>query len=294
LTVPPPEPGTESRAALAARLRDLRATAGLSGNALAQRMGVVQSRVWKIENGKLLPAEQDIAAWVQATGAGGEVTGELLGMLAGARTEQAFGAVLRGRGGPAAYQERVRETEERSTRIGEFQVGVIPGLLQTAEYTRELVNLPAGLRTWGAGAGQIEDMIGARLRRQEILTSSGRQIQFVISEAALRILVVAPETLAGQLDKLLAVIRLPAVELGVIGIGKRVPAYTIGGFRVYDDALIVTESIAGEREFTRKADPDAVAAFLEAFSELRLAASTGDEAEALIQRALDDLRRHAV
>ena len=30
--------------------------------------------------------------------------------------------------------------------------------------------------------------------------SSGRQIQFVISEAALRILVVAPETLAGQLD----------------------------------------------------------------------------------------------
>ena len=122
-------------------------------------------------------------------------------------------------------------------------------------------------------------------------TSSGRQIQFVISEAALRILVVAPETLAGQLDKLLSVIRLPAVELGVIGIGQRVPAYTIGGFRLYDDDLIVTESIAGEREFARKAEPDAVAAFLEAFSELRQAASVEAEAEALIQQALDDLRR---
>src|ERR1035441_7180873 len=54
LTVPPPEPGTERRASLAARLRDLRAAAGLSGNALAHRMGVVQSRVWKIENEKLL------------------------------------------------------------------------------------------------------------------------------------------------------------------------------------------------------------------------------------------------
>jgi ABC-type nitrate/sulfonate/bicarbonate transport system substrate-binding protein len=55
-------------------------------------------------------------------------------------------------------------------------------------------------------------------------------------------------------------------------------------------ALIVVESIAGEREFSRKAEPDAVAAFLEAFSEVRQAASTGAEAEALIQRALDDLR----
>jgi transcriptional regulator with XRE-family HTH domain len=290
LTVPPPEPGTESRAALAVRLRDLRAAAGLSGNALAQRMRVVQSRVWKIENRRLLPTEEDIAAWVRATGGSDETIGELLGMLAGARTEQAFGTALRGRGGPAAYQDRVRETEERSARIGEFQVGVIPGLLQTAEYTRELVNLPAGLRTWGAGAAEIEAMIDARLRRQEILTSSGRQIQFVISEAALRILVVTPETLVGQLDKLLSVIRLPAVELGVIGLGQRVPAYTIGGFRVYDDDLIVTESIAGEREFTRKAEPDAVAAFLEAFGELRQVASTGADAEAIIQRALDDLR----
>jgi transcriptional regulator with XRE-family HTH domain len=290
LTVPPPEPGTESRAALAVRLRDLRAAAGLSGNALAQRMRVVQSRVWKIENRRLLPTEEDIAAWVRATGGSDETIGELLGMLAGARTEQAFGTALRGRGGPAAYQDRVRETEERSARIGEFQVGVIPGLLQTAEYTRELVNLPAGLRTWGAGAAEIEAMIDARLRRQEILTSSGRQIQFVISEAALRILVVTPETLVGQLDKLLSVIRLPAVELGVIGLGQRVPAYTIGGFRVYDDDLIVTESIAGEREFTRKAEPEAVAAYLEAFGELRQAAVAGANAEALIRRALDDLR----
>jgi transcriptional regulator with XRE-family HTH domain len=290
LTVPPPESGTESRAALAARLHELRAAAGLSGNALAGRMGVVQSRVWKIENRKLLPTENDIAAWVRATGASGEAAGELLGMLAGARTEQAFGSVLRGKGGPAAYQERVREIEERSARIGEFQVGVIPGLLQTAEYTRELVNLPAGLRTWGAGAAGIEAMINARLRRQEILTSSGRQIQFVISEAALRIRVVSPETLAGQLDKLLSVIRLPSVELGVIGLGQRVPAYTIGGFRVYDDDLIVVESIAGEREFTRKAEPDAVAAFLEAFSELRQAASTGAGAEGVIRRALESGR----
>jgi transcriptional regulator with XRE-family HTH domain len=289
LTVPPPEPGTESRSALAARLHELRAAAGLSGNALAKRMGVVQSRVWKIENSKLLPTENDIAAWVQAIGASGETAAELLGMLAGARTEQAFGSVLRGKGGPAAYQERVRQIEERSTRIGEFQVGVIPGLLHTGDYTRELVNLPGGLRTWGADDAAIEAMIDGRLRRTEILTNSAKRAQFVVGEAALRILIVSPETLAGQLDKLLSVIRLPSVEFGVIGFGQRMPAYPFG-FRVYDDDLITVESISGERDYTRKAEPDAVAAYLEAFSELRRAASTGAEAEALIQQALADLR----
>ena len=153
LTVPPPEPGTESRAALAARLHQVRAAAGLSGNALAKQMGVVQSRVWKIENRKLLPTESDIRAWAQASEASDEITAELLAMLAGARTEQAFGTVLRGKGGPAAYQERVRAIEERSTRIGEFEVAVIPGILQTADYTRQLVSLPGGLRTWGADDG---------------------------------------------------------------------------------------------------------------------------------------------
>jgi transcriptional regulator with XRE-family HTH domain len=291
LTVPPPEPGTESRASLAARLRDLRAAAGLSGNALAHRMGVVQSRVWKIENEKLLPTEDDIRAWAQASGAGSEVSAELLGMLAGARTEQAFGTALRGKGGPAAFQDRVRAIEERSARIGEFEVAVIPGILQTADYTRQLVSLPGGLRSWGADDAAIEAMIDARLRRQEILTSSGKRIQFVVGEAALRTLVVTRETLAGQLDKLLSVIRLPSVDFRVIGFGQRMTAYPIGGFRVYDDDLIVVENIAGEREFTRKAEPDAVAAFLEAFSELRQAASTGAEAEAVIQQALADLRR---
>ena len=290
MTVPPPESGTESRAALAARLHEIRAAAGLSGNALAHRMGIVQSRVWKIENRKLLPTEADIMAWVQASGAGDAAATELLELLAGARTEQAFGSVLRGKGGPAAYQERVRAIEERSVRIGEFQPGVIPGLLHTEDYTRELVNLPGGLRSWGADDAAIEAMIDARLRRTEILTSSGRRIQFVVGEAALRTLVVTPETLAGQLDKLLAVIRLPSVDFRVIGFGQRMAAYPIGGFRVYDDDLIVVENIVGEREYTRKGEPDAVAAYLEAFNELRLAASTGAEAEAVIQRALDDLR----
>jgi transcriptional regulator with XRE-family HTH domain len=290
LTVPPHAPGNASRAALAGRLAELRAAAGLSGNALAKRMDVVQSRVWKIEHAELMPGEDDIKAWVHASGAASEAVSQLMDMLAEARTEQAFGVTFRRKGGAAAYQDRVRAIEERSARIGEFQVGVIPGILQTADYARELVSLPAGLRTWGTDDAGIESMINARLRRQEILTNRSKRVQAVISEAALRILVTTPEVHAAQLGKLMSVIRLPSVELGVIGFGERMPAYALGGFRVYDDDLIIAESIAGERYFEAETDPGEVAAFLEAFGELRRAASTGAEAEAIIQRALDDLR----
>jgi transcriptional regulator with XRE-family HTH domain len=269
------------------RLTGLRAVAGLSGNALAKRMGVVQSRVWKIEHGDLLPADEDIKAWAEATGAGA-AAGELLEMLAEAKSEQAFSTAFGRKGGAAAYEDRVRAIEEQSARIGEFEVAVVPGILQTADYAREVLSVSSGPRAWGSDDAEVEDKIAGRLRRQEILYGRDRRVQVVLSEAALRVLVTTPETMAGQLDKLLAVSRLPAVELGVIGFGQRIPAYSIGGFRVYDDDLIVVESISGEDEIT---DPAKVAVYLGAFDALRDAASTGVDAEALIQQALDDIRR---
>jgi transcriptional regulator with XRE-family HTH domain len=287
LTIPPPKPGSTARAALAARLTEMRAAAGLSGNALAKQMGVVQSRVWKIEHGDLLPTEDDIRAWTRATGDEQRAEG-LIEALAGARGEQAFSAVIR-RKGAAAYQDQVRAVEDQYTRIGEFQVAVIPGVLQTADYARGLLAMPTGARAWGADDAAIEAAVGARLRRQEILHDRSKRIQIMLGEGALRTLLVEPPVLAAQLDKLISVLRLPAVELGVIGFSQRMPAQPLG-FRVYGDDLIIVESIVGEHSFTAEENPDEVAAFLKAFNELRQVASTGDDAEAIIQRALDDLR----
>lgn len=286
MTVPPHEPGNATRSTLAARLAELRKAAGLSGNALAKRMGVVQSRVWKIEHGNLLPTENDVKAWAEATEARA-ATGDLLEMLAGAKAEQAFSATFRNKGGAAAYEDRVRAIEERSTRIGEFEVAVIPGILQTADYAREMLSVSCGPRAWGSDDAEVEDKIAHRLRRQEILYDSSKRVQMVLSEAALRVLLTTPGTMAGQLDKLLAVSQLPAVELGVIGFGQRIPAYSIGGFRVYDDDLIVVESISEEDDIT---DPAKVAVYLESFDALRQAASTGEEARRLITAAAADLR----
>jgi transcriptional regulator with XRE-family HTH domain len=285
LTAPSPNPGNPARAALAARLTQLRAAAGLSGNALARRLGKHQSRVWKIENGSLLPTEEDIRAWTRETGNEQE-EGSLMAALAEARGEQAFSVVLRRKGGGAAFEEQVQRTEQEATRIGEFQVAVIPGLLQTADYMRALLSVPSGLRTWDPDG--IEAKVSGRLRRQEILHDPSRRVQVVLGEGALRTLVVPAPVLAGQLRKLLSVMRLPSLELGVIGFGQRMPVYPLG-FRVYDDQLAVIESTVDEHGYAADTKGEQLAALVEAFHELRQAASHGDDAEALIRRALEDL-----
>ena len=108
MTIPPSVPGSTSRDALAARLTALRTAAGLSGNALAKRMGIVQSRVWKIEHGELLPTEDDIRAWVQATGHDPETARGLIQMLAEARAEYATFKIAYGKGGAARIPARGR------------------------------------------------------------------------------------------------------------------------------------------------------------------------------------------
>jgi transcriptional regulator with XRE-family HTH domain len=256
----------------------------LSGNALAKRMGVVQSRVWKIEHGDLLPGEQDLKEWMRATGAEA-AAGELANLLAEARSEQAFGTAFRRKGGAVAYEERVLATEQGAARIGEFEVAVIPGILQTADYAREVLSVSSGPGAWGSDDADVEAKIGVRLRRQEALYDRAKRVQVVLAEAALRTLVTAPQTHARQLEKLLAVMDLPSADLRIIGFGERVPAYTISGFRVYDDDLIVVESISGERDIT---DPAEVGVYLGAFEALREAASSGAGAEAIIRRALEE------
>jgi transcriptional regulator with XRE-family HTH domain len=289
LTIPPPAPGS-SRDALATRLTALRTAAGLSGNALAKRIGKVQSRVWKIEHGELLPAEDDIRLWVQATGHDPEMATELIQMLAEARAEYASFRAAYGKGGAARYQEEVAEIETQSARIGEFQIAMVPAILHTADYAREILSLASGPGSWGASDSDIQAMIGIRLQRQEILYHPGKRIQVVLGEAALRTLVCPPKTLAGQLEKLLAVMQLPSVELGVIGFAQRMPVFPFVSFSVRDNDLIIVEGLTGEQKFTVSTSADQVASYLRFFDLLREAASTGPDAAAIIRRSLDELR----
>ena len=274
------------RRRLAEALKALRVGAGLSGAALAGILGWQQSKVSKIETRKQLPAEEDIAAWVGVAGGSPETASELLGALRGARVEYAAWKDAYRESGADGVQTGILEIEAQSTRIAEFQPSLISGLLQTAEYARELQHLPCGPLSYGRDEDEVARMITERMERQRILYQPGRQVQVVMLEGALRARVVSAETLAGQLTWLISAIGLPALELGIIPFEAAVPVWPTAGFRLYDD-LVIEEAVEGENQV---ADPEIIARYEKDFGLLREAATRNRDAVPVIQRSLEDLR----
>jgi transcriptional regulator with XRE-family HTH domain len=272
---------------LAEALRNLRAGTGLSGNRFAQRLGWVQSRVSKIETGKQLPTEADIEAWAAVAAAPPDVVRELLDNLRRARVEYAtWQDNYRAAGGAAAKQADIAALEAQAVRLAKFQPVMIPSQLQTAEYARELLHSASGPGAWGADDADIIEMIAIRMQRQQILYQPRKHVRIVILEAALRTRVTSPAAMAGQLDRLIALGGVPALDLGIIPFGTQVPVYPLSGFVLFDDHLVIVETLTGEQQLS---DPDAVSRYLRWFDLLHEAALHGRDAVPLIQRALTEL-----
>ena len=130
----------------------------------------MQSRVSKLETGVQIPTEDDIAAWVQNTNAGPDASVELVTLLERARVEYAtWRTAYRRAGGAGGKQADIAQRERGATRIAGYQPAVVPGLLQTPAYARELLALPCGPLAYTASETEIDAMITERIRRQEIL-----------------------------------------------------------------------------------------------------------------------------
>jgi hypothetical protein len=281
--VTPPIP---QRARLAARLKELRAGEFRSGNQFAAHIGWPQPRVSKIETGAQRPSAQDISAWVNAVGAGPEVEAELLAMLAATR----FSYVTHREnvdGGLAASLAFFAALEAQAAQIAEFQPAFIPGIVQTAAYARELLALHGGPVTSGASAADVETLIATRIKRQQILYQPDKRIDIVIGETALHDPPGTIETLAGQLDRLVAVSGLPAVHLAVLRTGTPMPILPLGSFVVHDDRHAFVETMTGEQQMD---DPGQVAEYRKAFELLRAASLTGPDVVALVQRVAGEIR----
>lgn len=92
------------------------------------------------------------------------------------------------------------------------------------------------------------------------------------------------------MQKLLSVMKLPSVELGIIGFTQRMPVFPFVAFSVRDNDLIVVEGLTGEQKVTANAAADQVASYLKFFDLLLGASAIGEEARRLIAAAAASLR----
>ena len=267
---------------LAQRLRSMRKAAGLTGEQLAERLGWSRPKVPKIENGHQMPSEQDVMDWVAVCGQPDTVADELLALLTqGQALHRQWRQRLRH--GHAAIQTEWDTLIRKATVIRNFEIIVIPGLLQTGEYARH--RCLEAVRNYGAAEDGVDAAVVARMRRQEVLYESGHRFEFVIGEAALRIGAAPPSVMIGQIDRLSVLSALPNITLGIIPFGVPLPTIPQNPFIVLDD--VVLAETHGSLMTLRGNEADTYKRFADA---LMAEAVTGDEARRLCLAAVESWR----
>jgi transcriptional regulator with XRE-family HTH domain len=276
----PPEPLRR----LGLALRGLRLDAGLTGHHLAGRAGLSQSTISRIELGQSMPSMSDIEAWAQATRAPDARLAEVRALAEAAAVETISwrGAVRRGL---PSLQHDVRDLEATAATMLNFQPVIVPGLLQTAAYARQVV-----LSGYPGSRPDIAAAIAARMERQALLYDEARQFGFVIAEAALRWQTGPPALMRAQLDRLTSLATLPNVDIAIIPQTAQVTAWHIHGFAILDDradgpAVVRVETLTSGLSIT---DPEAVEQYRQAYARLRETAVSGDHAQQLIHALLTE------
>lgn len=137
--------------------------------------------------------------------------------------------------------------EDEATRIDQYAIGVVPGLLQTLDYARAIRATPGH----DFPTAQREEFFGMRMRRQQVLDrETPPTYRVVLDEAVIRRRVGGPDVMAAQLDRLLQRAEEPHINVQVIPFTAGVLGAGLNSFIVYggtDPALDVTyvENLAG-------------------------------------------------
>lgn len=281
MTPSQPPSAKARRAPLGAELRRLRRRSGVSGEAIATAIGSSQSAVSRIETGDGPVSLPGVLAWAQAVSATEDETAELRRLLERALTELTIIAPDPDAGEFAKRQDDTRENlEGTSGAITSFQPFIVPGLLQTAAYARQV------LATFLPDEA-LDATVAKRMERQPILYDASRRFEFILTEPALRWHAGPADVLPPQWDKIASIATLATVTVRVIPLAAQWHLVPTGAFTLYEERgqepAKATVEVVNVREKTEDVKP-----FRDELGLLRRSALSGDEAIAFIR----DLAAH--
>ncbi|MFB7734963.1 helix-turn-helix domain-containing protein [Streptomyces sp. NPDC056112] len=209
-----PEPApTLLKMLVGVQLAGFREDAGLSQEQSARELGFSAAKLSRIESGKgrRPPAEGDVRALLKLYGTDEYESSVLL-------------RLLRRAGEPGWWQrydkrlmpewfDRLVGLQEAAAAIRTFEIQYVPGLLQTAAYTRAVVE--RGLPT--ASAGEVQRRVELRMRRaQLLLRQDAPQVWAVIDESVLLRVLGSREVMREQLDHLVTMAQRPNVTVQIV------------------------------------------------------------------------------
>lgn len=265
-------------------LRRFREEAGMTGRDLASVLGWPHSKISKLENGRQTAEDKDVVDWMEAVGAAESSVRQALDALADVRVSRAeWRAQLRA--GHRARQVQSFDSEHAASRIRNVEFGVVPGLLQTADYARTVFRTQADLLQ--VPDQDVEESVRVRMQRQQVLYQD-KTIEIIMSQQPLRHPVASPETMLGQLDRLISAVDIPGVRFGILPEFRQLPNITMNGFNLLDDVAQVEHASA---ELTID-DPDQVAIYHRLTDRLWTTALEGDAARQALHEIAAAYRTH--
>ncbi|MEU9183767.1 helix-turn-helix transcriptional regulator [Streptomyces sp. NPDC048484] len=269
------------RRKLGAELRALRALAGLTSGEAAQLVGWHQSKVSRIETGRSGVKPADVRLLLEAYDVRDPELHELLVVLAGSdddgrqRWWHAYRGLL-----PSTYSDFI-SLESQAGAMRTLENSVVPGLLQTPEYAREVTRAAVGGAPDGKGDALVEVLVKVRLARQDVLRSNTPlRLSAVLDEAVLRRTVGGPEVMARQLDRLQEAAHLPHVRIQVLPFGVGAHVGVTGPFVIFsfpnrsDLNVVVLDHLTSSLYLEHKAD---LRAYGEAFNALQVHALSPED-----------------
>ncbi|MGW1993065.1 helix-turn-helix domain-containing protein [Embleya sp. NPDC001921] len=227
------QPPTVRRRKLGSDLRRLRTAAGKSLDDAAAVLECHKTKVSRIENGRLAVRARDVRDLLDLY----EVTDpQLRATLERLAREgkkrgwwEEFGTLLP----PKSVGYLGPESDANYIRA--FQMVLIPGLLQTDEYTRAVVNANPD-----SSPDAVEALLHVRKERKAILTRDDQPVRFwgIVAESALRLPVGGRGTMAAQLWHLWDMTQLPNVTLQVLPESRGAHPGMSGSFVIFSFPLV--------------------------------------------------------
>ncbi|MFE0421534.1 helix-turn-helix domain-containing protein [Streptomyces sp. NPDC058953] len=207
-------PEASPEAAFGARLRSSREARGWTQDELAERMGYTGRHISGVETGRKPPTRRfaisaDVALGIEGTGdtferAWGEIR---------------HGVLLEGFPEYLSY-------EGRAVEVRVFEVGIIPGLLQTPDYARALAD--SAVHRGAITHEQADERLSLLAERQAALERPSPPVLIVVmDESCIRRPVGSLEVMNDQLDRLTELAMLPNSMV-------LIAPYAIGEHRTFD------------------------------------------------------------
>lgn len=277
---PPGGAPTALRVVLGRRLHDLRQQSGLTYEESAAALDVTHATVRRMEKAQVGLKVPYVEKLLRLYGVHDQQ--EIDAFVGLAREANRPGWWHRYRDVLPGWFSAFISLEAEAEQIRAYEPHYVPGLLQTADYAREV--LRAGLPQ--APDAEVDRLVALRLDRQELLTRKDPPLFWgVVDETVLRRRVGSPQQMRAQLDRLIEVAAAPHVRLQVMPYAAGLHPAMYGPFHLFRfpvpelSDVACSESLVGAAYFDQRDD---VSAFREALDRMCAQAAPVHRTEAVL------------